>query len=774
MNNNRVMGTEIENSKKTLDNIVDFIKVNASLRQRQVRGKNANDIPGDNSAHIEHSHNNNGYGTPVLQDSNGVNTGFENGCSLKRDTYVIRNNTNTNNNDYNDKFYNNYTENIELSGSLSQVPDVDVNYTTGDCSSSLNDHSLMFADPPQPQSNKVTILVAFFVAVGGFLYGYDTGIINSIIDMEYVRKNFATNHEYFTAKQLSIIVSFLSLGTFVGALFAPVISDKYGRKAVIILSTVIIFLAGNSLQVAASNIPLLVAGRVISGIGVGLISAVVPLYQGEAANKLLRGAIISTYQWAITWGLLVSSAVSQGTYKRNDSSSYRIPIGLQYIWSFVLAIGMFFLPESPRHYVLKDQLDKAASSLSFLRGVPVHDSGLLEELVEIKATYDYEMSFGTSSLLDCFRSSKARPKQTLRIISGIALNAFQQLSGINFIFYYGVNFFNRTGVQNSYRISFITYAVNVAFNIPGLFLVECLGRRKLLLYGGALMTISNFIIAIVGTSASNLIADKVMIAFICSFIASFSASWGSTVWVVSAELYPLGVRSKCMAICAASNWLFNFFCALITPYIVDITSHTSTIGPKIFFLWGSLNAAGVLFVYFAIFETKGLTLEEIDELFDKCPNCFESEEWNEKIRRDNAEAKEKTAWSRQDVRAVKSIVDLSNESLASTILENNNNYISDRNDDYNDYYHHYNLKRANTCKSKNDGIEYNEEAVVMSVSDDTTNRSTSDHHLQGVVSLTTELDDPQSNYVDLGNGLGLNTYNRGPPSLPSDSSDEED
>lgn len=213
----------------------------------------------------------------------------------------------------------------------------------------------------------------------------------------------------------------------------------------------------------------MIVGRVISGIGIGAISAVVPLYQAEATHKSLRGAIISTYQWAITWGLLVSSAVSQGTHARNDASSYRIPIGLQYVWSSFLAIGMFFLPESPRYYVLKDKLDEAAKSLSFLRGVPVHDSGLLEELVEIKATYDYEASFGSSNFIDCFISSKSRPKQTLRMFTGIALQAFQQFSGINFIFYYGVNFFNKTGVSNSYLVSFITYAVNVVFNVPGLF-----------------------------------------------------------------------------------------------------------------------------------------------------------------------------------------------------------------------------------------------------------------------------------------------------------------
>ena len=490
--------------------------------------------------------------------------------------------------------------------------------------STIDGESILFSEPPRPQRKIMSIVVGVFVAVGGFLFGYDTGLINSITEMDYVLTHLTPNHREFTTEQLSITVSFLSLGTFFGALTAPVFADNYGRKVTIMISTLIIFSVGNSLQVAANGIVLLIVGRVISGFGIGIISAVVPLYQAEAAHKSLRGAIISTYQWAITWGLLVSSAVAQGTHNRHGASSYRIPIGLQYIWSFILAFGMIFLPESPRYYVLKDQLDKAAESLSFLRRVPIQDSGLLEELVEIKATYDYECSFGSTHFWDCFISSKTRPKQKLRMFTGIAIQAFQQFSGINFIFYYGVNFFNKTGVDNSYLVSFITYAVNVIFNIPGMVLVEFIGRRKVLLIGGILMLMSNFIVAIVGSTVESVVADKVMIAFICLFIASFSATWGGVVWVISAELYPLGVRSKCTAICAAANWLVNFICCLITPYIVDTGSHTSSMGTKIYYIWGSLNVLGVIVVYFTVYETKGLTLEQIDELYSRASNSINS------------------------------------------------------------------------------------------------------------------------------------------------------
>nr|CAA75114.1 putative glucose sensor [Kluyveromyces lactis] len=600
--------------------------------------------------------------------------------------------------------------------------------------------SEIFLAPPAKQSKKISILVGMFVAVGGFLFGYDTGLINNISEMPYVNQKFAPNKNHFTTPQISILVSFLSLGTFIGALLAPLISDSYGRKTTMIFSTFVVFMIGNSLQVAAGSMTILVVGRVLSGMSVGLISAAVPLYQSEAAQKSVRGAIISCYQWAITWGLLVASAVSQGTYKRMDASSYQIPIGLQYIWSFLLGVGILFLPESPRYYVFKDRLDKAAKSLSFLRGVPEDDSGLLEELVEIKATYDYEMSFGKISYLDCFRSTRSRTKQRLRMLTGIALQAFQQVSGINFIFYYGVDFFNKSGVSESYLVSFVTYAVNVAFNIPGLFLVEYIGRRKLLLMGGILMTISNFIIAIVGLATDSMVANKVMIAFICLFIASFSATWGGGVWVISAELYPLGVRAKCTAICAASNWLINFICALITPYIMHIDSSVrqTSIGTKIFFVWGSLNAVGVLVVYFTVYETNGLSLEEIDELYKKSSSGINSIEWNKKI---------------------KAFPDL----FQRTRPNNEGDGEADDNIHTDENYNH-------TISSYN-GTQNNEKYPIQV--------QMPQFGVRNIEFLNTTGSSPQSdmtepNFVDLGNGLGITTYQRGPPSVLTDSSEEEE
>ncbi|CAM9019841.1 unnamed protein product [Wickerhamomyces anomalus] len=592
----------------------------------------------------------------------------------------------------------------------------------------------------QKQSTLMSIAVGVFAAVGGFIYGYDTGLINSLAEMQFVRHEFASNHTSFTAKETSIITAILSLGTFFGALLAPLLSDTIGRRYAIMFATFVVFMVGNICQVASTGIPLLCIGRFITGLAVGMISAVVPLYQAEASPKFVRGAIISTYQWAITWGLLVSSAVSQGTHSKQTSASYRVPIGLQFAWSLILGIGMIFLPESPRFFIRKDDLSSAAKALSTLRRVPQDDPGLIEELVEIKASHDYELSFGAYSFMDCFRDGEGRPRQLKRLLTGVALQAIQQCSGINFIFYYGVNFFSRTGVSKSYLISFVTYAVNVCATIPGIMLVEIIGRRKLLIGGGSIMTLSNLLIAIVGVTTNSIIANKIMIAFVCLFIASFAASWGPVVWVYSGEIFSLGVRGKAVALTAATNWLVNFVFAYITPYLVDTGTHTAALGTKIFFIWGGFNAIGVVFVYLFVYETKSLSLEQINELYRRCPNARASGKFEVKVNIPASEREEDEAAIRNNAHGTVNLTE--NEE-----------------------------KRGSSSNGSTFPASY--DTQNMGGNHEGYNYETNAYQNNN----NTEREYPTFNpgyQVDLGYGLGLAGQNRGPPSFASASSDEDD
>lgn len=527
----------------------------------------------------------------------------------------------------------------------------------------------------QKSSSSSALIVGLVAAVGGFMYGYDTGLINDIMEMNYVINMFAGNPaEGFTTHERAFITAILSLGTFVGALIAPLLSDTYGRKKSIILTAAILFNIGNTLQIAAESIPLLCVGRGISGVSVGILSAIVPLYQSEASPKWVRGSVIFTYQWAITWGLLIASAICQGTRKMTNSGSFRVPIGLQYLWALILVFGMLCLPELPRYFVQKNNIPRALDALSKLRRLPPEDADLIEELVEIKANYDYELSFGKTTLLDCFRNGGGRHKQVLRILTGTGVQALQQCSGINFIFYYGTNFFASTGMKNFYLMSFITYAVNMVFTIPGILLVEIIGRRLLLIWGGVGMSISNFIIAIVGTTVhETFISSIICISFSCVFIAFFASSWGGCVWALAGEIYGISIRQKAISITVASNWLVNFIFAYITPYLIDTGSHTAALGNKIFFIWGGFNAIGVVFVYFMVYETKGLKLEEVDFMYANCKSARDST---------NYKSNQKVEYNKQEPSPNQQANDNNNNNHNSH--NNNNNNLTGKGDDEND------------------------------------------------------------------------------------------
>lgn len=468
-------------------------------------------------------------------------------------------------------------------------------------------------------------VVGLVAAIGGFLYGFDTGLINDLLEMKYVMETFPSNKTAFNTHERALITAILSLGTLSGSILAPLISDNYGRKFLIILSSAIIFNIGNVFQTASSTITFLCIGRAISGIGIGMLSAVVPLYQAEASPKWVRGSIVFTYQWAITWGLLIALAICQGTRRMSTSASYRIPIGIQFLWAIALSTGMFFLPESPRYYVQKNDIEKALLSLSKLRRLPTNDADLIEELVEIKANYDYELSFGKTTILDCFRNGGGRHKQILRMFTGIGVQAFQQSSGINFIFYYGTNFFSQAGVPSYYIFSFITYCVNTVFTIPGILLVDVLGRRKLLIFGGVGMAVANLIIAIVGVCVeSRRISSTICVSFSCIFIAFFASTWGGCTWALTSDIYGISIRQKAMSITTSTNWLMNFIFAYITPYLIDTGYRTASLGTSIFFIWGGLNVCGTIFCFFTVYETKGLKLEEVDYMYLHCNNARSS------------------------------------------------------------------------------------------------------------------------------------------------------
>lgn len=361
------------------------------------------------------------------------------------------------------------------------------------------------------------------------------------------------------------------------------------------------------------------------------------MYQSETAPRWIRGSIVGSYQLSITIGLLLASIVNNSTQKRKDTGSYRIPIAIQFAWAIILITGMLVLPDTPRYLIRKGDRAAAARALGRLRRLPPNDEAVQDELAEIQANHEYELTLGKSTYLECFKGNLLK-----RLATGCGLQALQQLTGINFIFYYGTQFFKNSGFHNSFVISLITNCVNVGSTFPGLWAVEKWGRRPVLLWGAIGMCVSQFLVAILGTTTTgqdasgNIVvhnepAQKAAIAFICIYIFFFASSWGPCAWVVTGEIFPLKVRAKSLSMTTATNWLLNWAIAYSTPYLVDYGPGNANLQSKIFFVWGACCFLCISFVYFFIYETKGLSLEQVDELYAEVSSARHSTSWTPTI-----------------------------------------------------------------------------------------------------------------------------------------------
>jgi sugar porter (SP) family MFS transporter len=489
-----------------------------------------------------------------------------------------------------------------------------------------------------PGKSWPAILIGLFVAFGGVLFGYDTGTISGILAMDYWQNEFSTGyidnkgHKNIDASQTSQVVSILSAGTFFGALGAAVLGDYMGRRWALITSCGV-FSFGVVLQTASTELPMFIAGRFFAGFGVGLVSALIPLYQSETAPKWIRGVIVGSYQLAITIGLLLAAVVNNATQGRNDTGSYRIPIAVQFAWALVLVAGMLVLPETPRYLIKSGKPERAAQALAKLRRLPMDHEAIRDELSEVQANHEYELTLGKATYIDCFRGNVGK-----RLLTGCLLQGLQQLTGINFIFYYGTQYFKNSGISNPFIISMITSSVNTASTFPGLYAIDKWGRRPLLFWGAIGMSVCQLIVAVTGTTttsqlpdgtiySTNLAGQRVSIAFVCIYIFFFASTWGPIAWVVTGEIFPLKVRAKALSMTTATNWLLNWAIAYSTPYLVNWGPGNANLQSKIFFIWFGCCFLCITFVYFMIYETKGLTLEQVDELYAEVTVARKSVGW---------------------------------------------------------------------------------------------------------------------------------------------------
>lgn len=513
-------------------------------------------------------------------------------------------------------------------------------------------------EPPKSKYLLVSILCSF-VAMGGFVFGYDTGTISGYINMPVFISHFGQMNSdgdyYFSKVRSGLMVSIFSIGAALGGIVFSKIGDVRGRK-VGIMTACIVYIVGVLIQITAMKAWYQVfIGRLIGGMGIGMLAVLVPMFQSETAPKEIRGTLVSTFQLFVTLGIFIGYCVCYGTNTRTDTGSYRIPMGLCFAWALLLFVGVSFLPESPRFLVGQDKFDEARKSLAFSTRLKENDAYVCNEIDEIAASIAHERDCGVAGWSELF---KGKPAIFYRLFVGIILMSMNQLAGANYFFYYGTSIFKAIGMTNSFATSMIFGAVNFVSTCCALVIVGRFGRRLVLLWGYAGMFVFFVIYASLGVKAlypngehqpaSNSVG-KGMIAVTCFYIFCFATSIGPLAYVVVSELYPTRIRSKGVSLATSFSWMWNFLIGFFTPFI------TGAIGFNYGYVFSGCLAFGLFFEYFCVHETKDLSLEQIDEMFASGVKPWESAKWVP------AEHTQPSYENKPAVEAAETVEDISNQ-----------------------------------------------------------------------------------------------------------------
>jgi sugar porter (SP) family MFS transporter len=447
-------------------------------------------------------------------------------------------------------------------------------------------------DPPR----KRNIAIWLFGALGGILWGYDTGVIGGAM-------LFINDDMHLSPLVEGMVVSGLLLGAMIGALSSGRLSDRLGRKK-LIMAGGIVFVIGTLGAALAINPPMLIAFRLIIGIGVGIVSVVVPMYLSELAPKHIRGALSSLMQLMVTTGIFVAYLID---FAFSGSGAWRWMIGLGVVPAVILFIGISTQPESPRWLVAAHRGEKQAlQTLLKLRGNYTDAEREMNEIRESVAEEERETE--PLRLADL-----VRPRLRILFIVGILLVFFQNFGGINTIIYYAPTLLTNIGFTPSQSIigNAAIGLLNMLMTLPAMRLIDKVGRKPLLIIGASGMCFGMLFLGITTllglTSSKGTLAMVVTLFGIAIYIASFAISWGPVQWVVLPELFPLRIRAGAMGVCTTLNWLFNLAVALAFPSLLSIFGAAPN-----FLFFACTTFLALLFAWRLLPETKGRSLEEIE------------------------------------------------------------------------------------------------------------------------------------------------------------------
>ncbi|PIF46121.1 SP family arabinose:H+ symporter-like MFS transporter [Chryseobacterium sp. 52] len=445
----------------------------------------------------------------------------------------------------------------------------------------------------QQIKNTLIIYKAVLVAsVGGLLFGYDTAVISGSI-------GFMRTYYHLSDAMTGWTASCALLGCLVGAMYSGLLSDRIGRKKVLMISA-LLFIISSVGTALAPGLWLFVGFRIIGGMGIGIASILSPMYISEMAPAAIRGRLVSIFQLGIVTGILIIyfvNAYIAGIYDESWNVSYgwRWMFGSGIIPSLIFIVLLFSVPESPRWLVEKKRYTEALSILNLIHG----EKKATAELSSIKESLKDTRPFSFSHLKD-LKLKKA-------LVIGIMLAVFSQITGINAIMYYAPEIFKSTGVGSGSALlqTIIVGVINVIFTFVAIKYVDYWGRKTLLLYGIAGMIIS---LGIVGFAFFMQQQGIIILIAILGYIASFAMSLGPLTFVVISEIFPNSARGTAMSIATFFLWLAVFAVSQTFPLLMGSLGAAYT-----FWLYMTAAFVALIFIWKKVPETKGKTLEEIEE-----------------------------------------------------------------------------------------------------------------------------------------------------------------
>ncbi|KAK6443192.1 hypothetical protein LTR95_000016 [Oleoguttula sp. CCFEE 5521] len=435
-------------------------------------------------------------------------------------------------------------------------------------------------------------------------FGYDQGVFGGILQNKHWLEQFDHPSDTITG----ITVASYCFGAFFGCILNIFIGDYFGRRKMIWIAMGFIFI-GASLQTSAYTLSHLIIGRIITGLGTGIDSSTVPMYQSELSKKENRGQVVSWEIWFIGIGIVLAYWIDYGFSYVDSDVAFRAPIGIQLIFAVVVTIIVWGLPESPRWLAKRGRIDEAREVLCAVFDVPDDDPWVLSEIRAIEAAIAIERGSGAGTVSALFKNDILQTrKRTILAWFGLFMN---QWSGINLVIYYMPTVLVVNVGMSPGRAQLIAGFVELMFPIgntlPALYL-DRMGRKRTMMIGCTILSICMLFISVL-LSVNKPACSSASIAFFFIYLLVFGATINVVPWVWGPEILPLEARAKGTAVSVSSHWIWNACIVLITPILIN------RIGWKTYLIFMILLALFVPGVWYFYPETSGLSLEEIDNIF---------------------------------------------------------------------------------------------------------------------------------------------------------------